>query len=73
MQENRNTEVHGGGGLELVKPACEPGCSHPSPCASLKNATEILPVRRPLLALVGRKQTVVRDKLFPQKPLGSRL
>ena len=31
-----NTEVHGGGGLELVKPARELASSHPKPCASLK-------------------------------------
>ena len=31
---NRNTEVHGGGGLELVKPAREPASSRPKPCAS---------------------------------------
>ena len=30
-------------------------------------------VRRSLLALVGRKQAVVRDQLFPQKPPGDRL
>ena len=33
---NWNTEVHGGGGLELVKPAREPAPSRPKPCASLK-------------------------------------
>ena len=31
-----NTEVHGGGGLELVKPARKPASSRPKPCASLK-------------------------------------
>ena len=40
---------------------------------SLKNAPIILPVRRSLLALVGRKQTVVRHQPFLKKPLGSRL
>ena len=37
------------------------------PNASLKNAPPILPIRRSLLNLVGRKQTVVRDKFSPQK------
>ena len=32
-----------------------------------------MPVRRSMLALVGRKQTVVRDQVFPQKPHGLRL
>ena len=72
-KESWNTEVHGGGGVELVKPAREPASSLPKPCASLKNAPPILPVRCSLLALVGRKQTVVRDQLFPQKPPVSRL
>ena len=35
------------------------------PCVSLTNALRILPVRRFLLALVGRKQTVVRDQDSP--------
>ena len=60
------------GGLELVKPALESASSRPKPCASLKNAPEILPVRHFLLALVGRKQTVVRDQLSRQKHSGSR-
>ena len=51
-----------------MKPAHEPASSRPKPCASLKNAPRILPVRRSLLAIVGRKQTVVRGQLFPQKP-----
>ena len=38
-----------------------------------EKAPRILPVRRSLLALVGRKQTVVRDQLLPQKPPRSRL
>ena len=45
-KENRNTEVHGGGGLELMKPARELASSRPKPCASLKNAPGILPIRR---------------------------
>ena len=39
-KKKRNTEVHGGGGLELVKPAREPASSHPKPCASLKKPCE---------------------------------
>ena len=53
------TKSLGGEGLELVKPAREPASNRPKPWASLKNAPGILPVRRSLLALVGRKQTVV--------------
>ena len=72
-KENRNTEVHGGGGLELVKPAREPASSRSKPCAFLKNAPRVLLARCPLLAVVvERKQTLVRDQLFPQKPPGSR-
>ena len=43
-KENRNTEVHGGGGLELVKPAREPASSRPKPCAFLKKPHESCPV-----------------------------
>ena len=71
-KENRNTEVHGGGSLELVKPAHETASSRSKPCTSLKNPHEFS--RSPLLvALVGRKKTVVRHQLFPQKPPGSSL
>ena len=62
-----STEVHDGGGLELVKLACEPTSSRPKPCASLKNAPGISPVPRSFLALVGRNPAVVRDQLSPQK------
>ena len=58
--------------FEVVEPTREPASNCPKPYASLKNSPRILPVRRPLLALVGRKQTVVRDQLFPQKPPCSR-
>ena len=68
-----NTEVYGDGGFELVKPARESASSRPKPCASLKIAPRVLPVRRSLLVLVGRKQIVVRDQLFLQKRPGSRL
>ena len=37
IRKNENTEVHGGGGLELVKPEREPASSRPKSCASLKN------------------------------------
>ena len=70
---NYNTEVHGGGGLELAKATREPTSNRPKPCASLKNTPHTLPVRLSLFALVGRKQTVARDQLPPQKPPGSRL
>ena len=36
-KEKLNTEIHGGGGLELAKPARKPASCHPKPCASLKN------------------------------------
>ena len=39
-KKNGNTEVHGGGGLELVKPAREPASSRRKPCASLKKLHE---------------------------------
>ena len=54
-----------------MKPARKPVSSRPKPCASLKSPTNL--ARSPLhVALVGRKMTVVRDQLFPQKPPGSR-
>ena len=56
-----------------MKPAREPASSRPRPCVSLKNAPSILPVRRSVLVLVGRKQTALRVQLFAQKPPGSRL
>ena len=37
IRKIENTEVYGGGGLELVKPAREPASSRPKSCASLKN------------------------------------
>ena len=46
-KENRNTEVHGGGGLELVKPAREPASSRPKPCAFLKKPHESCPFAAP--------------------------
>ena len=39
-RESRNTEVHGGGGLGLVKPAREPASSRSKPCAFLKKPHE---------------------------------
>ena len=55
-KENCHIEVHGGEGLELVKPAREPAFSRSKSCASLKNAPGILSVRRSLLALIGRNR-----------------
>ena len=46
-KENRNTEVHGGGGLELVKPAREPASSRPKPYAFLKKPHESCPFAAP--------------------------
>ena len=40
-------EVHGGGSLELVKPAREPASSRPRPCASLKKPHESCPFATP--------------------------
>ena len=68
-KENRNTEVHDGGDLEPVKLACDRASSRPKPCASLENFRRILSVRRALFAFVGRKQTMVKDHIYPQKPL----
>ena len=68
-----STEVHGGGGLEPAKLTRDPASTRPKPCVSLKNAPRILPVRRSLLAFIGRKQTVVREQFSPQKPPGMRL
>ena len=55
-----------------MKPAREPASSRPKPCASLKKPHESCPFAAPCVALVGRKITVVRDQLFPQKHPGSR-
>ena len=46
-KENLNTEVHGGGGLELVKPVRESASSRPKPCASLKKPHESCPFAAP--------------------------
>ena len=72
-KENRNTGVHSGGGLELVKPAREPASSRPIPSASLKSPTNI--ARSSLLVGPRRKKTDrgQRSYIFPQKPPGSRL
>ena len=43
----KNKEVHGGGGLELVKPAREPASSRPKPRASLKKPHESCPFAAP--------------------------
>ena len=49
-----------------MKLARKPTSSRPKPRASLKK--RILPARRFLPVLVGRKQTLIRDQLFSQKP-----
>ena len=46
-KENLTTEVHGSGGLELVKPARGPTSSRPKPCASLKEPHESCPIAAP--------------------------
>ena len=46
-KENCNTEIHGGGGLELVKPARKQASSRPKPCASLKKPHECCPFAAP--------------------------
>ena len=71
-KKNWNTEVHGGGGLELVKSAREPASSRPKPCASLKNPHESCPFAAPR-GPRKKSMTVVRHQLFPQKPPGSSL
>ena len=49
-----------------MKPTREPASSRPKPCASLKKPPDL--ARLPLLvALVGRKMTVVRHQFFPKK------
>ena len=57
--------IHGSRGFKQAKLAREPTASRPKLCASLKNFARILPVRRSLLVLIEKKQTVVRDQLFP--------
>ena len=46
-KNKENYEVHGGGGLELVKPAREPASSRPKPCASLKKPHASCPFAAP--------------------------
>ena len=54
-KENGNTEVHGGGGLELAKPAREPASSRPKPCASLKKPHGSCPFAAPCGPLRKKK------------------
>ena len=56
-----------------MTPARDPASSRLKPSVSLKNAARSFPVRRSLLAFVGKRQTVVRDQHLPQKTPGSRL
>ena len=60
------TEVHGGGGLELVKPALEPASNRLKPCASLENAPEMWSVRSSLSALVRVRRKHQRSA-FPSE------
>ena len=55
-KKRKCTEVRRDGGLELVKPAREQVYTGSKLKAPLENAPRILPVRRSLLALAGRKQ-----------------
>ena len=68
-KENYNTEIHGGGGLDLVKPAREPASSRPKLCVSGENAPEILPVGRSLLALAGRIRPCQRSYFSSETPV----
>ena len=47
MKSLKYAEVHGGGGLKLVKPAREPPSRRPKPCASLKKPHESCPFAAP--------------------------
>ena len=51
-KENCSAEVHGSGGLELVKPARKPASICPKPCAPRKNALGFLSVRLPCWLLL---------------------
>ena len=66
-KENCSAEVRGGGGLALVKLARDSASNRPKLCASLKIVRGILPGHHSLLAVAGRKQTVVRDQLSFRK------
>ena len=54
-----------------MKPAREPASSRPKPCASLKKPHASCPFAAPC-GPRRKKNDVVRDQLFPQKPPGSR-
>ena len=70
-KENWNIEVHGGGPWTVEAGARASIQPSQSPVHPWKSPTNL--ARSPLhVALVGRKMTVVRDQLFPQKPPGSR-
>ena len=65
-KENWNTEVHGGGGLELVKPACESTSSRPKPYASLKKPHESCPFAAPC-GPRGKKNYRGQRSAFPSE------
>ena len=52
----------------LASMVWEPAPERPKSCVSLKNVPRFLLVHRSLLALVGRKQTLVRDQFSHQNP-----
>ena len=56
-----------------MKSAREPASSRPKPCASLKKPHESYPFAAPCAPLLGKKMTLIRHQLFPQKHPGSRL
>ena len=65
-RENWDTEVHGGGGLELVKPAGEPASSRPKPCAPLKKPHESRPFAAPC-GLRRKKNDRGQTSAFPSE------
>ena len=68
-----NTNVHGGGGLELVKPVHEPVSSRPKPCAPLKKPHESCPFATPCCPLKDKNRQWSEINFFFQKPYCSRL
>ena len=64
-KENKNAEVHGGGGLELVKPARKPASSRPkSLCIREKMSHESCLFVAPCWPSRRKKQTVVKCRSF---------
>ena len=67
QKKNWNTEVHGGGGLELVKPARESASSRPKPCASLKKPHESCPFAAPCGPRSRKKNDRGQTSAFPSE------